>query len=220
MWGTWDNGATTAPDTGGPTTTTTTVTTTTAPPAAVHTAVATTCESTAAGQTRYNANPTGATVLAPAGVAQGSTFQVELTPDPMVVPTSGDGYPISWIANVAIRFGIPAGTTLVGATLSGGSNLGTGTVTVAQSGAKIVLAVPGQLPAGTTAVFPKIIATFQATGSAGSTIDTRFSGTSYGDPSMTFQTQVSGVPVLGTVLSTSNCFPDAPNPTLSTTSIG
>jgi PKD repeat protein len=218
VWGVWDNGSTGAPDTGA-TTTTSSSTTTTVANNSSYTPVAKTCKTTASGQTRYNANPTGATVLAPASVAQGSTFQVELTPDPMSVPTSGEGYPISWVANVYIRFGIPAGTSFVSATLSGGANLGSGTPTVAQSGGKIVLSVPGQLSPGISAVFPKITVTLQATGASGSTATLKYAGTSYGDPSMSFQTRVTNVPVLGSVVSSSNCFPDSPNPVLGTIAI-
>jgi len=136
----------------------------------------------------------------------------------MSVPTSGGGYPISWIANVNYRFAIPAGTTFVGANLSGGSNLGTGTPSVAVTGGKLVLSVPGQLAAGTTANFPKITATFQVTGSAGSAIQTQYAGTSYGDPALTFQTRVNNIPLLGSVTSTSNCYAQT-NPILSTTGI-
>jgi PKD repeat protein len=217
--GSWDNGATTEPDqTGTPTTTTTTTTTTTAPPAAVRTAVAMTCSTSAAGQTSIDANATGASVLAPATVAAGSQFQVELTPDPMSVPTSGGGYPIGFISNVRYSYVVPAGATFVGATVSGGSNLGSGTPSVALNAGKVTLTVPGNLAAGTTANFPTVTATFTATGAAGSTIETRYAGSSYNDPGLIFQTRVNNVPLLGSVTSTSNCYAPV-NPVLSTTTI-
>ena len=219
-WGVWDNGVTTAPSS--PPTTTTTVppsTTTTVPPAAVHTAVAKMCRTSASGQTSYDANATGATVAAPASVAAGSTFEIELTPDPMAVPTSGGGYPISYIANLYYKFTIPAGSTFLGATLSGGGNLGAGTPTVTEDGGEIVLFVPGVLSPGVSAVFPKITAEFQATGSPGSTIETRYAGTGYGDASLIFSTRVTNVPLLGSLTTTSYCYADAVNPVLSTTLI-
>lgn len=201
-----------------PTTTTTTTTTTTIPSSTARTAVDMTCQTTASGQTRVNANPTGATVTAPSSVAAGSTFQVELTPDPMNVPTSGEGYPIAWIANLHVRFTVPAGTTFVGASLSGGSNLGTGTPSAVLSGGKVLLTVPGTLAAGATAVLPRVTVTLQATGAVGSSIETRFAGSSYGDPAMDFQTRVTGIPLLGSVTSTSNCYAPV-NPVLSTTTV-
>jgi PKD repeat protein len=217
--GSWDNGVTTSPSTTTPTTTTTSTTTTLPATTTAYTPVAKTCQTVASGQTRINANPTGATVTAPTTVAQGSTFQVELTPDPMTVPTEGEGYPIGWIANVTWRFKIPAGTSYVGATWSGGSGLGTGTITVGQNDDDIVLTVPGTLAPGATAVMPKVTATLTATGAVGSSITTQFGGVSYADPSHTFQTRVNGIPFLGSVTSNSRCYAPV-NTVLSTTVIG
>lgn len=217
-YGIWDNGATTDPSHSG-TTTSSTTTSSTAPAAQpVHTAVAMSCYTTAAGQTSYDANDTGATVLAPTTVAAGADFDVELTPDPMAVPTSGGGYPIGYVANVQYRFNVPAGATFVGATYSGGSNLGSGTPSVAVSGGKVVLTVPGTLAAGVSANFPKVTVTFQATGAAGTSLGFAYAGTSYGDPALTFQTRVNNIPILGSVTSTSNCYA-ATNPILATTVI-
>ena len=157
-------------------------------------------------------------MTAPSNVAAGSTFQIELTPDPMNVPTSGEGYPISWIANVKVRFAIPAGTTFVSAAPSGGSNLGTGTPTAVLNGDYVLLTVPGTLAPGVTAVLPKVTVTLHATGASGASIQTRFGGASYGDPSLNFQTRVTGIPLLGSVTSTSNCYAPV-NPVLSTTTI-
>ena len=217
-YGIWDNGATTDPSHSG-TTTSSTTTSSTAPAAQpVHTAVAMSCYTTAAGQTSYDANNTGATVLAPTTVAAGSDFDVELTPDPMAVPTSGGGYPIGYVANVQYRFNVPTGATFVGATYSGGSNLGSGTPSVALSGGKVVLTVPGTLAAGVSANFPKVTVTFQAAGAAGTSLGFAYAGTSYGDPALTFQTRVNNIPILGSVTSTSNCYA-ATNPILATTVI-
>ena len=220
MWGVWDNGSTSDPT--APATTTTTVppsTTTTLPPTEVYTAVDKTCKTSAAGQTSYDANATGATVAAPASVAAGSTFEIELTPDPMNVPTSGGGYPISYIANLYYKFTIPAGTNFLGATLSGGSNLGAGAPTVSENGGEIVLFVPGALAPGVTANFPRITAQLEATGAPGSTVDTQFAGTSYTDASLIFSTRVSNVPLLGSITTTSYCYATAGNAVLSTTNI-
>ena len=60
--------------------------------------------------------------------------------------------------------------------------------------------------------------TFQATGSAGSTIEFKYAGTSYSDPGLTFLTRVNNIPLLGSVTSGSNCFAQT-NPVLATTTI-
>ncbi|MGI9579074.1 MAG: hypothetical protein ACR2OH_12805 [Microthrixaceae bacterium] len=170
------------------------------------------------GQTSYDPNATGATVSAPGSVASGSTFEIELTPDSMDVPTSGGGYPISYIANLYYKFTVPAGTAFVSASLSGGSNLGSGAPTVTEDSGEIVLFVPGSLAPGVTANFPKITAVLQATGTAGSTIQTQYAGTGYTDASLIFSTRVS-VPVIGAVNTTSYCYADVSNPSLGTTNI-
>jgi dehydratase len=136
----------------------------------------------------------------------------------MSVPTSGGGYPIGFISNVRYSFVVPAGTSFVGATLAGGANLGAGTPTVASANGKVTLTVPGNLAAGTTATFPTLTVTLQVTGAAGSAIETRFAGSSYGDPGLIFNTRVNNVPLLGSVTSTSNCYAPV-NPVLSTTTI-
>ena len=68
------------------------------------------------------------------------------------------------------------------------------------------------------ATLPKVTVTLQATGASGASIQTRFGGASYGDPSLNFQTRVTGIPLLGSVTSTSNCYAPV-NPVLSTTTI-
>jgi dehydratase len=213
--GSWDNGTTTAPEFEG--TPATTTTTTPLPPTPVYTPVAMSCFTSAAGQASYDTNNTGATVLAPRSVAAGGDFVVEITPDPVEVPTSGGGYSIGSLTNLKVSLAVPAGATFVGATLSGGSNLGGGTPTVSQSGGKVTLTVPGPLAPGTTAVLPKLDITFQATGGPGTLIESKFAGTSYSNPGLTFTVAVTGTPI-GTITATSNCYAQ-PNPVLATTEV-
>jgi len=216
--GSWDNGVTGLPSTTSPTTTTTTTTTTAPATTTAYTAVAKTCQTTAAGQTRVNANPTGATVTAPTSVAQGATFQIELTPDAMSVPTEGEGYPISYVSNLRIRFKIPVGTSFVGAVASGGSGIGSGAVSAALNSDDVLLTVAGNLPGGATATLPKVTVILNATGAPGTSITTQYGGTSYGDPSLSFDTRVTGVPFLGSITTNSHCYAPV-NPVLSTTTI-
>jgi dehydratase len=213
--GSWDNGATTAPQFEG---TPATTTTTTPPPAEPeYTPVAMSCLTSAAGQSSYDTNNTGATVLAPRTVAAGSDFVVEITPDPVQVPTSGGGYSIGSLSNLKVSLAVPAGATFVSATLSGGSNLGSGTPTVSQSGGKVTLTVPGPLSPGTTVILPKLSITFMATGGPGTLIESKFAGTSYSNPGLTFTVAVTGTPI-GTITATSNCYAQ-PNPVLATTEV-
>ena len=83
----------------------------------------------------------------------------------------------------------------------------------------VAVLVPGALSPGVSAVFPKITAEFQATGSPGSTIETQYAGTGYGDASLIFSTRVTNVPLLGSLTTTSYCYADVVNPILSTTQI-
>jgi len=151
-------------------------------------------------------------------VASGDSFQVKLTADPMNVPTSGGGYPIQYLRNVRVRFAVPAGTTYVGATLSGGANLGSGTPTVGHSGGIITLTVPGNLAAGTTATLPTVTVTLQATGAPGSQITSSLYGSSYDAWSIAFVARVTNVPLFGSLDANSQCYA-ATNPVLATVNV-
>jgi dehydratase len=160
----------------------------------------------------------GVTALVAPTVAAGSNFAVTLTPDPIEVPTTGGGYPIRNLNTVRVRFSVPTGATFVSATLSGGSNLGTGTPTVSHAGGIVTLAVPGQLAPGTTAVLPTVTVTLNASGAPGTVLAARFAGNSYDNPSIQF-TAVVGVPILGNISGTTKCFSPL-NPVVATTTIG
>ena len=82
----------------------------------------------------------------------------------------------------------------------------------------MLLVVPGTLAPGVTAVLPKVTVTLTASGPVGTSITTQYGGVSYGDPSLTFQTRVTGIPLLGSVTSNSRCYAQV-NPVLSTTTI-
>ncbi|MFM7064956.1 MAG: hypothetical protein ACKO04_15945, partial [Actinomycetes bacterium] len=197
---------------------TTSTTTTTAPPGPVRTALEATCSAVALGQTSYNALSTGVTAFIPPSVAPGQDFQVELTADPIVVPTTGGGYPIQKLANVQIRFDLPAGATFKSATLSGGANIGTGIPTVSVSGSLIILKVPGNLAPGTTATLPKVTATLTATGAVGTSLPQKLHGTSYGDWGIFFAATVTNIPLFGSTTANTNCYAN-PNPVLGATVI-
>ncbi|MFN7149068.1 MAG: hypothetical protein ACK4V6_06270, partial [Microthrixaceae bacterium] len=131
--------------------------------------------------------------------------------------TSGGGYSIGSLTNLKVSLAVPAGAAFVSASLSGGSNLGSGTPSVAQSGGKVTLTIPGPLAPGSTAVLPKLAITFQATGGPGTLIESKFAGTSYSNPSLVFTVAVTGTPI-GTITATSNCYAPG-NPVLATTEV-
>ena len=184
----------------------------------MRTALAASCQGSALGQNQTSALSTGVTLLAPATVKQGADFQVELTADPIVVPTTGGGYSIARLSAVSIRFNLPAGATFKSATLSGGSLLGSGVPSVASSGGLITLTVPGNLSPGTTAILPKVTATLNASGAVGTSLPAQLHGTSYSDPGISFTATVSGVPLFGNLDVPTKCFA-SPNPVLGTTTI-
>ncbi len=198
------------------TTSTSTTTTTTLPAAPVHTPVSLTCQASAIGQTSVSDMESGVTTLAPSSVASGSTFQVELTADPIEVPTEAGGFSLRRLSNVQVRFQVPAGATFLSATLSGGSNLGSGTPSVSSSSGIVTLSVPGPLSPGTTAVLPKVTATLQATGAPGTVLPARLAGNSYGNPSISFTAVVRVL--FSDVSAPTNCYAPS-NPVLATTTI-
>ena len=158
------------------------------------------------------------TALIPPTVTKGQDFQVELTADPIIVPTTGGGYPIRRLSNVKIRFNIPAGATYKSATLSGGELLGTGTPTVTLNNGLILLTVPGNLAPGTTAVLPKVTVTFNASGAVGASLPQQLHGTSTSDFGIFFDATVGNIPLFGTATAATNCYAN-PNPTLGATVI-
>jgi dehydratase len=133
------------------------------------------------------------------------------------VPSSAGGYGIGSLSNLKVSLAVPAGATFISASLSGGSNLGSGTPAVSQAGGKVTLTVPGPLAPGTTAVLPKLAITFLASGGPGTLIESKFAGTSYSSPGLTFTVAVTGTPI-GTITATSNCYAQ-PNPLLATTEV-
>lgn len=168
-------------------------------------------------QTEFSTLDTGVTALAPATVQSGGTFQAQLTADPIEVPTAAGSYSLLNLNTVTVRFNVPAGTQYVGATLSGGSNLGSGAPTVGLVSGQIRLTVPGPLTPGSTAVLPTVTVTLQATGPVGSVIRSQLAGSSYTDPAVTFTARVGGTPV-GTLNAPTTCFAPT-NPFVTETTI-
>jgi dehydratase len=153
---------------------------------------------------------------APATVEAGGSFEAVLAPDPTTVPPEAGGYTVNNLRNLTLSVPVPAGATYQSATLTGGSNLGTGIPSVAQSGNVVTVTVPGPLAGGSTFQLPALHLTLVAAGAAGTTIDTRLAGTSYTDPGMTFTANVQAGPFPVNV--PTSCYAN-PSPTLTSTAI-
>jgi dehydratase len=153
---------------------------------------------------------------APATVAAGATFEATLAPDALVVPTQTAGYNVNELKDLTLQIPVPANSTYQAATLTGGSNLGTGTPTVDEADNVVTVTVPGPLAGGSTVTLPVLHLTLVASGAAGTTIETHLAGTSYIDPGMRF---VANVQVsFFTVDVPTSCFAN-PAPTFTSTTI-
>jgi dehydratase len=153
---------------------------------------------------------------APATVAAGATFEAVLAPDPMTVPDTAGGYSVNELRNLTLKIAVPQNSTYQSATLTGGSNLGSGTPAVSAADNVVTVSVPGPLAGGSTIQLPALHLNLVASGAAGTTIDTHLVGTSYADPGLTFTANVK-VSFFAVDVPTS-CFGN-PAPTFTSTTI-
>ncbi len=199
-----------------PPTTTTTVpptTTTTVPgPVTTTTNLSLSCQTKVSIITTTDSLSIAVATTAPVSVAHGSTFAIKVAPAAFPVPSSESGVTINSISSIVVKVPVPAGATFVSASLSGGSNIGSGTPTVALSGGNVVLTVPGPIAGGSTTQLPAVTVNLSASGASGGSIAVKLAGTSYSSPGFTFNASTS----VGTA--TNACYAN-PNPTLSTTAI-
>jgi dehydratase len=160
--------------------------------------------------------PTDVDGTAPATVASGGALEIVLTPQPLTVPTTANGFAVASLKDVTLKAPIPANSTLSGVTLTGGSGLGTAPPKVAVAGGFATLTVPGPLAGGAVIQLPAIHLALTATGAAGSTITSTVAGTSYTDPGLTFTANVKIF--FGTIPVPGSCYAH-PVPTLTSTTI-
>ncbi|GAA2468996.1 cyclase [Streptomyces thermolineatus] len=153
---------------------------------------------------------------APATVPSGSGFTAKLAPEAMTVPGTVGDYTVKSLSNLKLTVPVPANATLNGASLSGGSGLGSGTPTVATSGSNVVVTVPGPITGGSSFTLPSLSLDLTA-GAAGNTVQTRIAGTGYSDPGLTFTAAVKAS--ILTVNVPTACYP-SPSPVLTSTAIG
>jgi dehydratase len=184
------------------------------PASAADTPVTFDCQATPPiGSTQTFTLDAGVNGTAPDSVASGSAFTVTLSPDPLTVPTSVNGDTVNSISNLKLSLPVPAGATLTGESLSGGS--GVSGVTVAVSGSDIVISVPGPIAGGSTFTLPTLTLDLTA-GAAGGDVQTQIAGTSYSDPGLTFSASVK-VSIL-TVTVPSACYVPG-SPVLTSTAV-
>jgi dehydratase len=127
---------------------------------------------------------------APATVAAGGTFEASLAPDPITVPPQAGGFAVNKLTNLVLKVPVPQGSTFQAASLTGGSNLGSGIPTVSQADNVVTVTVPGPLAGGSTFQLPVLHLTLTASGAPGTQVETRLAGTGYDDPGMTFTANV------------------------------
>lgn len=140
-------------------------------------------------------------IEAPHVVAQGETFNVMLAPGPFVIPTNVQGFDLTGLSAVTIRFPLSPNVEFVDSVMSAGINMGPGYPGVRKEGTDLVYNVPGPFAPGATVQMPKVRVTLKATGAAGSAVQFRLAS-------------LSSVASVGAITVPNVCTPPAPNPLL------
>lgn len=154
-----------------------------------------------------------ADVTAPATVAAGGALTIVVDPARNTVPTSVNGFTVRRVHTMALKLPVPANSTYVSASLSGGSNVGT--TSLSHANGVLTLTASGPMAGGATFELPTVTIRLTA-GAAGTSIQTRMYGTSHSDPGLTFTAAVASF--LGESSVPTRCFPN-PNPVVTTTSV-
>jgi len=150
---------------------------------------------------------------APETVAPGETFAITVTPQADQIPGEVSGLPLLEVKNFTLTIPIPANSTLVSASLSGGSGLGSEPV-LTQVDNNLVITLPSSIAGGADYQLPAL--TLNLVAGAEGTIDVKVGGTSLTDPGLTLTAVADflGSPIEAPTV----CFPD-PNPVLASTTI-
>jgi dehydratase len=184
-----------------------------APASAASQRVTYACQGKAAGQTSNLSLTQDVDATAPATVSAGGSLSIVLASGTNTIPASAGGYTIKSVKDFSLVVPIPANSTYVSATLSGGSGLNS-TPTISKVGDTLVTTVPGPINGGATFQLPALTLNLTA-GSAG-TITSTLAGTSYTDPGLRFTATISvvGFPIDAPTA----CYP-SPAPTLTSTTV-
>uniref|UniRef100_V5X5H0 Cyclase n=2 Tax=Mycobacteriaceae TaxID=1762 RepID=V5X5H0_MYCNE len=165
------------------------------------------CQGTVLGVSQTSSMTTSVDGVAPGSVTAGSPVAITLTPGSSSVPSSASGFTVTNISNLKMIIPVPANSTFVSTSTSGGTVSGS----AALVGSDVVLTVPGPISGGSSFTPPAV--TINVTANAPGTITSKYAGTSYSSPGMTMTTRVSpGINVA------TSCYPN-PSPTLTTTNV-
>ncbi|MCZ7627928.1 MAG: hypothetical protein M5U19_01985 [Microthrixaceae bacterium] len=135
-----------APKPSNPGVTTTTTTSTTLPwsePTGVWTPFSMTCSVNVLGTNYYFPQDASVNVEAPLTVAQGETFDMMVAPGPFVIPSNVQGYNLSSMSSVTIRFPLSSNVQFVDSVMSAGINMGPGYPSLTISGTDMLYRGPG-----------------------------------------------------------------------------
>jgi len=158
---------------------------------------------------------------APNNVYQGSNFTINATvpADPAGLPGTVSGQSINHYKNFYLKVPIPANSTYVNVSLSGGFGLGPGTPTVSHSGGVVTVNIPGPIPPNQPYQFPTVNLTLNASGPVLSNIQPKIGGTSFSNPGFGLVVNAALPSPYGNTDMPVDCFPTSPVPALSTTQI-
>jgi dehydratase len=148
-------------------------------PVAAATSTALACELTSSLSSSSSTQSLALSVTgAPSQSLPGATFTISIADQGETVPTTSLGNPVTTATSLRLALPVPVGSTFQSATLSGGSNVGTG-ATVAEvadasspSGEDVVETVPGPIAAGQSFALPTIALTITASNTVGTVITT------------------------------------------------
>lgn len=154
----------------------------------------------------------GVDARAPATVRPNTRFTIAVALLPGSLPGEVKGFKLREVRDLTLRVPIPANSSYVSATLTGGSGLNS-TPTVHLEHGVAIVKVAGPIPGGSDYQLPSLSVRLKS-GRAGTVIETRLKGTSYDDPGLTLQARIKWKFV--TITSPVACYPD-PNPALTRT---
>lgn len=165
------------------------------------------CRGTIFGIGQTSSMTTSVSGTAPSSVSAGSPLAITLTPGSSTVPASASGFRVTSIRNLKMLIPVPADSTFVSASASGGTVSGSTDLV----GSNVVLTVPGPINGGSTFTPPAV--TMNVTATTPGSVTSKYAGTSYADPGMTMTTTVSPVGNVATA-----CYPED-SPALTTTTV-
>jgi dehydratase len=154
----------------------------------------------------------GVDAKAPAAVPPNTRFTIAVDLKPGSLPGDVKGFKLKEVRDLSLRVPIPANSSYVSATLTGGSGLNS-TPTVHLDHGVAVVKVAGPIPGGANYQLPSLSIRLKS-GRRGAVIETRLKGTSYDDPGLTLHAKIKWKFL--TTTSPVSCFPN-PNPALTRT---